>query len=137
MTKNLEEIVINGALNSSGLRACVKQEVYAMIDTPYGQTIFGGNFMKNDITVCPREEQNMISGEGYHLCDEICGQEHHAESDAIANAQKLNIDLKESVLYLVGHTYCCNSCISKMNKAGISKCFIVKGVELQEINLKV
>jgi len=136
MTKNLDQKIINGALKfSNNLRACVKQEVYAMIDTPQGELIFGGNFMKNKVDVCPREEQNMVSGEGYHLCNEICGQEHHAESDAIANAKRLNINIQGSVLYLTGHTYCCNSCISKMNKAGISKCFIVSD-KVKEINLK-
>lgn len=108
-----------------GKSCCIKQQVYAMIVCADGKVVFGGNFMNNSIDVCPREEQNMKSGEGYHLCHEVCAQEHHAESDAIAKAKEAGIDIVGSDLFLIGHTYCCDSCINKMTEAGIHSCQII------------
>ena len=36
--------------------------------------------------ICPRVEQNCASGEGYHLCQDPCKQEGHAEITSVNNA---------------------------------------------------
>ena len=105
--------------------ACLKQEVYAMIKTPLGEKIYGGNFIQNNVGVCPRDQLGFKSGEGYHLCSDVCNQVSHAEVDAIKNAMKENIDITGSTLFLVGHTYCCDECLGKMANAGISQCIIL------------
>ena len=52
----------------------------------------------------------------------------HAEVNAIRNAKKT--DLTGSELYLTGHTYCCDNCLSEMKAAGIRKVFILNEDEV-------
>lgn len=113
--------IIKDALKFSTKKACIKQSVYARIDTKNGEVIFGMNTIENNVKICPRITQKCASGEGYHLCKEICGQKHHAEVDAIRKAQNLGIDLKGAKLTLVGHTYCCDNCKKEMTKVGINE----------------
>ena len=102
--------------------ACIKQPVHAMLVTKDGQEFFGSNEMKkNPGTICPREELGMVSGEGYHLCKEKCHQEYHAEYAAVEIAKKNNIDTIDSIMYLTGHHYCCDNCLTKMRNAGVEK----------------
>ena len=99
---------------------CIKQSVYAMIEIGDMQ-VFGSNKMLNDeITICPRDTYGYKSGEGYHLCKDICKQESHADVDAIIAAQTMRINLIGATLTLVGHTYCCDNCKSAMESAGIT-----------------
>lgn len=104
---------------------CVKQEVFAMIETPKGQRIFGSNRINNYVGECPRDIMGCKTGEGYRLCIDTCKQESHAEIDTIKNAQKKGIDLTDSTLTLVGHSYCCDNCKKELHKVGITKIIIL------------
>lgn len=108
---------------SGDLVPCVKQPVYALIVATNGTHHFGSNWMTNqDVTVCPRVELNCVSGQGYHLCKEVCNQDFHAERFAI---QLCTSDTAGATLYLTGHTYCCDDCIAAMKAAGIAKAIVI------------
>lgn len=110
----------------SKLSPCIKQTVMAAITTKNNEIIFGFNGINNkDVLECPRVLENMKTGEGYHLCKEVCNQASHAEVEAINNANINKIDIKDSSLYLIGHTYCCDNCLDKISKAGIKELFIL------------
>ena len=105
---------------------CVKQSVYAMLVTVDGHEYFGANWMTNlDVSVCPRVLANSPSGKDYHFCSDICNQSFHGERAAI-DACILNGDNPEgSVVYVVGHTYCCDGCISAMENAGVKQAVVL------------
>jgi deoxycytidylate deaminase len=73
----------------------------------------------NQITECPRK--GMKSGEGYDLCKTACQQGHHAEVDACLKAGE---EAEGATLYLIGHTYCCDSCKQVMEDHGIKRVVI-------------
>ena len=122
MNSSKKEYIIKEALKSAkGHHPCIKQSVYAMIEIGEHK-IFGTNKMLNDeIKECPRDLQGYVSGTGYHLCEDICKQDSHAEVDAIKNAQKLGVDLNGAKLTLLGHTYCCDNCKAEMTKVDITE----------------
>jgi len=92
---------------------CAKQTTIALIVN--GNDFFvGSNWCENPQEKCPRG--GMATGEGYELCKEICGQKHHAEVDACLKA---GIKAMGGKLYLFGHYYCCEDCISVMESHGI------------------
>ena len=99
---------------------CFKQETIAIIENN-GQYWIGSNWCENVQSECPRK--NMKSGEGYHLCKEICNQGSHAEIDACLKAGE---NANGGILYLLGHTYCCDSCKEVMDKYGIKNVVIGK-----------
>jgi deoxycytidylate deaminase len=80
---------------------------------------------KDNIVVCPREAQNMKTGEGYELCKSECGQLHHAEIDACLKAGDR---ARGGVLYLIGHEYCCNECQQVMMEHGIESIVIIDSI---------
>lgn len=86
---------------------CLKQNVLATLITQDGDVFVGTNRCENPQKVCPREEQGMKSGEGYHLCKEICQQNSHAEVDAIRQAGE---KARGGIIYLTGHLYACDNC---------------------------
>jgi deoxycytidylate deaminase len=90
-----------------------------MIVSIDGTIVFGSNKMMNNVPSCPREEAKFVSGEGYHMCKDICGQVAHAEVDAINTALENNVNIIWSTLTLVGHTYCCDNCTAIMKKHGV------------------
>lgn len=118
----MKDYIITEALKSAaGYSPCIKQSVYVMIEKD-GNQIFGMNKMMNDeITECPRDLQGYVSGAGYHLCEDICKQDFHAEVDAIKNAEEVGMDIQGAKLTLVGHTYCCDDCQNAMDTAGIEE----------------
>ena len=65
----------------------------------------------------------MKTGEGYELCRSVCGQKHHAEVDACLKAGER---ARGGVLYLIGHSYCCDNCLSVMKEHGIDDIKIIK-----------
>lgn len=112
---------------ASNLYPCLKQQVYAMIITEKG-VYFGANWMLNNkITVCPRVTEGCPSGTGYELCEEVCGQgtEHHAERNAMLAVIEAGDTLEGASLYLTGHTYCCEYCITAMTEAGVKKATVL------------
>ena len=114
----IEDLVVND-------NKCVKQTTTAIIVN--GDKVFiGSNHCGNAQQKCPREERGFVTGEGYHLCKEICQQEAHAEVDA---CQKAGEYAKGATLFLLGHYYCCEHCIKVMEEYGIAQVKIVKGYE--------
>lgn len=103
---------------------CKKQLTVAVI-VKDNRFWVGSNWVENEQEICPRA--NMKSGEGYHLCKEICKQHAHAEVDVCINAGE---NAKGAVLHLIGHTYCCENCLKTMKQYGI-KSYIIDGKETQ------
>jgi deoxycytidylate deaminase len=101
---------------------CVKQVITAIIIN--GDKVFvGSNHCGNPQTTCPRDEQGFKTGEGYHLCKEVCNQDAHAEVDACIKAGE---HAKGATLILLGHYYCCDNCIKVMEEYGIAQVKILK-----------
>jgi len=127
----MKKYIVNNTKKRSLGVACLKQPVYAMLVTADNKEYFGSNEMKAScVTVCPREELNLPSGVGYHHCKETCQQDEHAEREAINRAKADGVDTVGSTIFLVGHHYCCDECMDKMKKAGVSKVvFIDTGKE--------
>lgn len=124
----MKEYIINKTLSQveEGLIPCIKQPVYAMLETSSGEQFFGTNSMiKIETGICPRDEAGFVSGEGYHLCKNICKQEFHAETAALAAANLAKVNTVGSTVYLVGHTYCCGNCTDRMKIAGVKKVIFV------------
>lgn len=103
---------------------CLKQNVKALIVTQSGEEAFGSNHINNQVSSCPRVEQNCKTGEGYHLCKQVCAQGAHAEVDAIENAQKQGLNIEGATLYLMNHYYCCEPCLNAMKSAKISSAVV-------------
>lgn len=97
---------------------CAKQETIAIIENR-GQYWIGTNWCQTAQTECPRKD--METGVGYELCKSVCHQNYHAEVDA---CRKSDYFAKGGTLYLLGHTYCCNSCKRVMETYGIAKVVI-------------
>lgn len=92
---------------------CAKQRVIATVVTIDGERFVGENDCENPQDVCPRA--GMATGEGYHLCHEICRQTGHAEINALkAAAGKAS----GATIYIEGHTYACAACKGACQAAG-------------------
>lgn len=102
---------------------CTKQEVIAIIENN-GRYWIDSNWGENAPEECPRGD--MPSGVGYELCHDICETTGHAEANV---CKKAGHHAEGGTLYLIGHTYCCDSCTATMEKYGIKE---VKIGELPE-----
>jgi len=98
---------------------CAKQEVIAVVENN-GQYWIGSNWCLSAQKECPRGD--MPSGQGYHICHDICRTHGHAEVDACTKAGHHNCE--GATLYLVGHTYCCDDCKEVMYEHGIKEIII-------------
>lgn len=108
------------ALSQSG---CAKQATGAVIVRD--NTVIGsGTNAGKRVEVCPRDLQGFKTGEGYHLCREICLQQGHAEVMAIRNAKSFGHQTAGADLYLDGHWWCCQNCWLEMIAAGINRVFL-------------
>ncbi len=94
---------------------CNKQQVAATLISTDGELFAGTNRCNCPQSACPRDVLGMKSGEGYHLCHEVCQQPAHAEVDAIRRAGE---KAKGAVIYLTGHHYACSSCQQAALDAG-------------------
>lgn len=115
-------LISNAKLNGF---TCLKQPVYAIIINEQNEILIGSNNINNKIDICPRVLNNSKTGEDYHLCKEICNQNNHAEVDAINRGKDFEYDFKNSTLYLIGHTYCCDNCLKHIKEVGINKIIIL------------
>ena len=106
---------IKKVVKTSG--SCAKQVVTATIHTRGGRFV-GTNGCANAQKVCPRDIAGMKTGEGYHLCKEICEQGDHAEEAAIKQAISSGCDPAGSTIYLEGHTYACDTCKAAAKQVG-------------------
>lgn len=100
---------------------CKKQRVVCVITLDDGSFVVGENECEEPQEVCPRAE--MATGEGYHLCVEVCKQKGHAEAVA---ASLVPSDKNGVAAYLFGHTYACDDCKSKLRQVGVQEVVIVK-----------
>ena len=98
---------------------CAKQTTIAIIVND-GKFWVGTNSCRSPQDECPRD--GMPTGVGYDKCREVCRQYNHAEVNACHLAGK---GARGGTLYLIGHTYCCDSCQSVMNGSGIKNVIIV------------
>ena len=99
---------------------CKKQTVKAVLITMSGDVAYGSNSIRNVVNKCPRVVKKYKTGEGYHLCKEVCNQNEHAEIMAIRDAKEKGYNLFNSKIYIVGHTYFCDNCTNEMIKNQIS-----------------
>ena len=76
---------------------------------------------------CVRRENHIPSGQNYEMCEGCDTKNHDVPSaiNKIANTPKFGL-LQGSVCYMSGHYYCCQSCLSKMEKLGVSEIVISK-----------
>jgi pyrimidine deaminase RibD-like protein len=96
---------------------CKKQVVTATLIAEEGQRFVGKNWIRrNPGDLCQRVAQGCLTGEGYHLCDEVCGQIGHAEAVAVEMAGRAAIG---ATVYLEGHTYACDDCQRVCREAGV------------------
>jgi hypothetical protein len=116
-----QHIITECILASGGqLFPCVKQSVYACVITADGRAYYGANWMtSSDVTICPRILANTTS---YELCATVCGQgtEFHAERQAMWSAMYDDANLVGAEMFIVGHTYCCDTCRAAMFAEGIT-----------------
>lgn len=126
--KKFETRILNHILKHKNniKKPCLKQTVIALILAEDGSIIIGDNSIKNSVSSCPRDISGFKTGEGYHLCREVCNQNAHAEITAIIKAKSLNIPLCKARLFLYGHTYICDNCKFFLESVGISKSYIYK-----------
>ena len=119
-----DHIKINCDVRAGTLYPCLKQQVYACLETASGERFYGANWMLNNtVTVCPRVTEGCATGTGYELCETVCGQgpDYHAERQAISACLEADADTTGGTVYLTGHTYCCDTCTAAMIEAGITK----------------
>lgn len=101
----------------SGLYECAKQNVVAVLVTTTGRVFVGYNGIDKDVKECPRN--GCASGTSYELCKSVCAQSFHAETAVCEIAGKEHT--KDSIIYLYGHTYCCDNCIMVMREYGVDR----------------
>ena len=106
-------------------KRCAKMVIVAIIGNE-GKFWIGTNWCENSQKICPRGD--MPSGEGYNLCKEVCKQTGHAEENALLAAGE---GARGGILYLIGHTYCCQNCKKLMAEAGI-RSTVIYNKDLQE-----
>jgi deoxycytidylate deaminase len=97
---------------------CVKQTTIAII-VNNGKAWIGSNWCRSPQLECPRK--GLPTGVGYELCKLKCRQDDHAEVNACMLAGK---KAAGGVLYLIGHTYCCDNCMKVIHEHGIKHVFI-------------
>lgn len=85
----------------------------------------GTNAVLNPQTACPR-----VPGEGYSKCITVCGQQGHAEIQALRNARLLGIDVTGYDAHITGHYYACESCARALRDAGIARIVIHMGTPI-------
>lgn len=104
---------------------CFKREVCAILIDKNGKIAVGQNLISNsEVSECPREK-----GENYEKCISICRQEGHAETMVIQNALERNMELKGSILYLIGHNRICDNCQAGCDKHGINVIIVDKEIK--------
>lgn len=107
---------------------CAKRIVICVIQALDGTVVIGRNDCTHPQPTCPRAD-----GEGYGKCIAVCGQQGHAEIQALRTAHALNVNVAGAHAYLVGHHYACEDCCLALNRAGVAAITILQNVELDVI----
>jgi len=105
---------------------CQKQIVVAFLETADKKHVYiGSNWCETPVkpNECPRVLEGYASGEGYHLCKEVCHQPAHAEVDALNQAGK---NAEGGTMYIMGHIRVCEQCIELMKVKGVKQWVILK-----------
>jgi deoxycytidylate deaminase len=87
----------------------------------------GANACDNPQSTCPR-----APGEGYEKCQTVCGQQGHAEIQALRHARELGIDVTGYEAHIYGHYYACEQCARALRDAGISVIHIYMGTPIKQ-----
>lgn len=128
-TATLNNGFMVAAKEQAQLSGCIKQQVGAVIVKDGHIVGFGNNGCAHPQTACPRETMEYKSGDGYHLCWDVCHQWSHAEINALGDALADKEDLEGATLYLYGHWYCCPDCMERMKEAGIASFHLMDGAK--------
>lgn len=107
---------------------CTKQATGAVI-VKDGKIIGEGTNAGRKVKICPRVVKKYPTGEGYHLCKQVCHQVGHSEVTSTLNAEKKGYNTKDADLYLYGHWWCCKPCWDKMISAKIKDVYLLKNSE--------
>jgi deoxycytidylate deaminase len=99
---------------------CAKANVVATLTTIKGEVFRSNNYCLTPQSTCPRDIQGYKSGEGYHLCKQICNQPGHAEENVIYFAKKEGANVRGGRI-VVDYSWICNNCKSVCNDNGINK----------------
>ena len=124
LDKMSKEGFIVHRIAGSGLKDNAICDLIAVKD---GEVHIGSNWCCNPQEECPRKD--MKTGEGYHLCKDICQQQNHAEVDLL---RSFIGDAEGATVVLVGHYYLCDPCRAKLMDAGIKEIVIVDDLICQE-----
>lgn len=135
-TVSLENTYMAQAKAIRDLSHCAKQKVGAVVVSKDGTVIgLGNNDTTETFDVCPRDTAGCVSGQGYEMCHDICGQNFHAETAALVYMGSLrakvfgSVNFHDTSLYLYGHWYCCANCLEEIAKAGITRVYTLDGVD--------
>jgi deoxycytidylate deaminase len=95
---------------------CAKRVVVAVLVDLSGNLHSGYNRCSRPQQQCPRKP-----GEGYSKCKIICGQDHHAEVNAIMSAGPHAYD---ACMIIHGHDHACPECLDLLSECRIRVLFI-------------
>lgn len=109
-------IMVSSVDHGPGSGPCAKQHVQATVVTRDGHRYVGTNACLNPQRQCPRDAAGFETGQGYHLCREVCEQVGHAETVALRAAGG---HARGAVLEVRGHTYACKECLAAAKAAGV------------------
>lgn len=94
---------------------CAKARVVATLVTPDGRTFIGTNDVRNPQRVCPRGADS--GRDSYELCNIICRQRGHAETEALRLAGPWAVG---ATCYVEWHRVCA-ACSKALERAGVAK----------------
>lgn len=104
-------------LTDYGVEQCARRVVTATVVSQDGRHFIATNHVRAvPPTGCPRV--GLKSGVGWHLCKEVCGQQAHAEVNALALAGE---KARGGALFIEGHDYICDDCRAAAARAGIAR----------------
>ena len=103
------------------LHRCRGRHVVAILYGADGSWQVGSNGVKKPQQVCPRRVGRFGRGQGWELCAAICGQQGHAEQQAVAAA---GTAANGATLLLFGHDTICPACRDILAAAGIVRCLV-------------
>lgn len=116
--------------------SCISRQIGAIIvrDNSIVSTGYNGparGFPHCEGNTCPRHAKGFKSGEGLHTCPA-----GHAESNAIANAARLGVNVSDTTLYL-NTDIPCKDCMILIVNAGIVAVVSETGNPYHELSLQI
>lgn len=130
--KNLDEI--NGDFIEKNCRRifknrllCLKKQVFGVLAIEHKNgflCFFGTNYRRFDVGtgICPRTNNQYLIKDYktcYTECIDICKQEFHAETCALALCKRNEFSAEGGRIYITGHQKCCPNCQKSMKEMGI------------------